>query len=447
MSGSSRPRVDPASFPSLGPGQLRPGREADAIDGLLPQAVLTARESAHVVDAITEARARKLGIVTGGGGTMLHIGAPPRDYDIKLSTTAIGRVVEQNPEDMTVTCEAGVSLSRLQRNLAKAGQRLAVDPALDERASIGGIVATGATGGLRYGYGTPRDLVLGMTAIDGCGREIHAGGRVVKNVAGYDLVRLLTGSFGTLAVITEVTLRTHPIPAAGATLVFEFVSASELDSARARLFEAALPLAALDFAVDASSATAIWVLVVRVEGTEEEVACQGDRVCAAVGRDPVDAGSEWMSPAHVDAEDGVTVKLGAQPSRIVGVVREVVTTLKGIGVPLLVGGHLGAGIARFHLAASGGGRGAGPESSTRPGDHEVDPRVAAAQASLATRLLAATEPSDTILNRVLERAPLSVKLKNAVWGPAPASLPLMRELKRRFDPDGVLSPGRFVGGL
>src|SRR5205085_12414674 len=105
----SRPRLDPAAFPSLGPGQLRPGRDVDAIDGVLPQAVITAREPAHVIATIEEARAKRLGVVTSGGGTMLHVGAPPRAYDVRLSMTAISRILEQNPEDMTVICEAGVS--------------------------------------------------------------------------------------------------------------------------------------------------------------------------------------------------------------------------------------------------------------------------------------------------------------------------------------------------
>jgi len=430
---ASRPRLDPASFPSLGPGQLRPGRDTDAIDEILPQAVITAREPAHVIATIEEARAKRLGIVTSGGGTLLHIGAPPRDYDIKLSMTAIGNIVEQNPEDMTVTCEAGVSLSRLQRSLAKAGQRLAIDVAAEDRASIGGIVATNTTGGLRHAFGLPRDLVLGMTAIDGCGRTLKAGGRVVKNVAGYDLVRLLAGSWGGLAVITELTLRTHPLPAAGATLVFEFVSPAELDSARTRLLEEAMPLAAVDFAVDSSEATPLWLLVVRVEGTDEEVAFQGDRVCAAAAREPADAHEDWLSPAHVDEEGGVTLRLATSPSDVVGAVRGVLAKLKETGsrlsrTPIRIAGHLGAGIARIHMGTSG------------EGGEALDRAAFAA-------LWAATSTGDAIRTRVIERAPLAVKSAHDVWGNPPATLSLMRAIKRRFDPDDVLAPGRFTGGL
>ncbi|HXC50784.1 MAG TPA: FAD-binding oxidoreductase [Candidatus Limnocylindrales bacterium] len=440
---AARPRLDLAAFPSLGPGQLRPGRDVDEIDGMLPQAVITAREPAHVIATIEEARAKRLGVVTSGGATMLHIGAPPRAYDVRLSMTAIGRILEQNPEDMTVICEAGVSLSRLQRSLAKVGQRVAIDAAIEDRASIGGILATNATGGLRHGFGLPRDLVLGMTAIDGCGRTLVCGGRVVKNVAGYDLVRLLTGSWGGLAIITQATLRTHPLPEAGATLVFEFVSPAELDAARGRLLGQSLPLAAVDFAVDMSEATMLWILAVRVEGTEQEVAVQGDRVCAAVGRQPSDAVEDWTSPAHIDAPGGATLRIATPPASIVGTVRSVLGKLKETAsrlgrTPLLVAGHLGAGIARFHLASSSEDAGG---SAARPAfGNPVD--VAALQS-----LLAATEPDGVIATRVIERAPVSIKQGHQVWGAPPASLPLMRAVKRRLDPADALSPGRFVGGL
>lgn len=431
----SRPRLDQAAFPSLGPGQLRAGRDVDAIDDLLPQAVITARESAHVVATIEEARKKRFGIVASGGGTLLHIGALPREYDIRLSMTAIGRILEQNPEDMTVTCEAGVSLSRLQRSLAKEGQRLAVDVAREDRASLGGIVATNRTGGLRHGFGLPRDLVLGLTAIDGCGRTLRAGGRVVKNVAGYDLVRLLTGSWGSLGVITEMTLRTHPLPAAGATLVFEFVSPAELDAARGRLMAEPLPLAALDFAVDVSGATTLWILVVRVEGSGEEVAAQGDRVCEVVAREPADAVEDWQSPTEIDAEGGLTLRIACAPCDLVGQVRAILTQLREATprlahAPLLVAGHLGSGLARFHIGAASQAEGSD-----------------GTQLAEFAALWSATTPGKTITSRVLERAPAALKSTHEVWGPPPGGLELMRAIKRRFDPDDVLAPGRFAGGL
>ena len=297
---------------------------------------------------------------------------------------------------------------------------------------------------------------------------------VVKNVAGYDLVRLLTGSWGSLAVLTEMTLRTHPLPAAGATLVFEFVSPAELDAARSRLLAEALPLAALDFAVDTSESTALWILAVRIEGTEEEVAAEGDRVCSVVGREPADAVEDWVSPAHVDAPGGVTLKIAAPSSDIVGAVRGVVAKLKETGArlartPLRIAGHLGAGIARFHIGATGGEEEEARRADAAGGiDHgfaatgqrtalaaAMEPAATAERAAFAVpteraafaALWAATTPDAVIRGRVIERAPAAIKAEHDVWGTPPATLALMRALKRRFDPDGVLAPGRFVGGL
>lgn len=433
--------IDTTVFASLGPGQLRPGRELDALAGAIPQIVVTAREVEQVHAAITEARSKKLGIIVSGGATMLHVGNAPRTFDIKLATTALGRIVEQNPQDMTVTCEAGVTLARLQRSLAKVGQRLCIDAALEEKATIGGIVATNATGGLRYGYGTPRDLALGLTAIDGCARTLKAGGRVVKNVAGYDLVRLLTGSWGSLGIITELTLRTHPLPAAAATLVFDFASAPDLDAARGRVFGSNLPLAALDLAVDlsadsdagAGSSVPIWSLIARVEGSEEEVAAQGDRLCALCGRDPADAVEAWASPVGADDSGGAAVRIGTEPADLVPALVDILTQVRGGAgasdkgpVALFVGGHLGSGIARLQLAGAGsaGGGSAG-----------------------GAALLRATEVGGRVRTRVVERAGPGDFTGHDVWAPLPASFSLMRELKRRFDPDAVLAPGRFVGGL
>ncbi len=432
-------RIDTAVFASLGPGQLRPGRELDALAGLIPQVVVTAREVGQVQTAVTEARSKNLGIITSGGGTLLHVGNAPRTFDIKLATTALGRIIEQNPEDMTVCCEAGVTLARLQRSLAKVGQRLCIDAALEEKATIGGIVATNATGGLRYGFGMPRDLVLGLTAIDGCARTLSAGGRVVKNVAGYDLVRLLTGSWGTLGIITDVTLRTHPLPAAAATLVFDFASASDLDNARGRVFGANLPLAAFDLAVDlnvdpgaaAGGSLPIWSLIARVEGSEEEVAAQGDRLCALCGRDPADALEAWTSPAAAGDAGNVSVRIGTEPADMIPALVDIfaqvresasATSAKAEALSLFVGGHLGSGVARLQI---------------------IDGGSAAAGAAL----LRATEVAGRVRTRVVERSSDGDFGGHDVWAPLPASFSLMRELKRRFDPDCVLAPGRFVGGL
>jgi glycolate oxidase FAD binding subunit len=416
-------RLDTTGFAALGPGQLRAGREGDAVDGAIPQAVITAREIDHVRSAIEEARSQGMGIVVAGGGTKLAQGNAPRAYDIRLGMTGIAEILERNPDDMTVTAQAGVTLARLNRNLEPLGQRLAIDSPDPDRATLGGVIAADAAGGLAYGYGRPRDLLLGMSVVDGRGRTYTCGSRVVKNVAGYDLPRLFAGSRGSLAVITEVTLRTHPIPAFTATAFFDSADLREAEKLRAALFDAALPLAALDLAFENDGKRSSYTIVLRAEGTEAEVAAMVDHAAGLAGRDPDGIVDEWLSPAAADANAAVVLRLGLPPAKLVEATRELIETASGNGVAASGGAHLGAGVLRIALAEDRG------EAPRRLLD--------------TARKLAAKHRGSA----VLERGGPALKEGGDVFGPAPASIALMRELKARFDPDGVLAPGRGPGGL
>ncbi|OYV80387.1 MAG: hypothetical protein B7Z73_19035, partial [Planctomycetia bacterium 21-64-5] len=145
-----------------------------------------------------------------GGGTSLGYGVPPKQKGLGVRLTGLNRIVDYPARDMTITVEAGITMSVLAAELAREGQRLPVDAAQSDRATLGGLIATNFSGPRRYGYGTLRDYVIGISAVDGRGTPFKAGGRVVKNVAGYDLCKLLTGSLGTLAVISQVTLKVRP---------------------------------------------------------------------------------------------------------------------------------------------------------------------------------------------------------------------------------------------
>ncbi|MFT4570331.1 MAG: glycolate oxidase FAD binding subunit [Hyphomicrobiaceae bacterium] len=421
MAASSR--LDTTGFASFGPGQLRAGREGDALDGIIPQAVITAREVDHVRAAIDQARSQRMGIVIAGGATELSIGNAPQAYDIRLGLTGIAEILERNPDDMTVTAQAGVTLARLGRNLEPLGQRLAIDVADPDRATIGGVVAADTSGGLAYGYGRPRDLVLGMSVVDGRSRAYACGAKVVKNVAGYDLPRLFTGSRGTLAVITEVTLRTHPIPPFAATAFFEMENGQAADKLRAALFDAALPLAALDLAVEVGARGPSYTIVIRAEGTETEVAAMIDGVVGLAGVDPSGIVDDWLSPADAGGDAAVVIRLGLPPSKLLAGIAELTSLASSAGVRASGGAHLAAGVLRLGIAPD--------------------------QADFGRRFL---DGARTIALRgrgtaVLERGSASLKAAGDVFGPAPASVALMRELKTRFDPDGVLGRGRGVGGL
>lgn len=421
--GEEPTRLDSTAFAALGPGQLRAGREGDAVDEHLPAAVITARENEQIRTAVLEARRQKLGLIVAGGGTDLAVGNLPKAYDLRLVTTALGEVLERNPEEMTVCVQAGVPLARLNRNLEPLGQRVAIDVNDPTRATIGGIVAAATTGGLRYGYGEVRDLVLALKVVDGMGLCYSSGAGVVKNVAGYDLCRLFTGSRGSLGIITEVTLRTHPIPEAAATAFFELDTAAEADQLRAQLFAAPLPLAALDLAADCCDGRTSWTVVVRAEGTAAEVEAMLLAAEALAGREPAGVEENWQSPAFIDGECPLVLRLNLPPSRLMTVARELLDEASTRKINLIGGAHLGSGMLRLGVEAE---------------------RIEDGQALLAQATAAAAREKGYLL---LEQATVDLKESRDVFGTPPTALHVMRELKTRFDPDGILAPGRAVGRL
>ncbi|MFN0196551.1 MAG: FAD-binding oxidoreductase [Planctomycetaceae bacterium] len=170
-----------------------------------------------------------------GGRTALHYGYPLRDPGVVISTSGLARVIDYPARDMTVTVEAGIRMEQLADLLSQERQRLPIDVPQLQRATLGGILATNTSGPRRYGYGTLRDYVIGISAIDARGKAFHAGGRVVKNVAGYDLCKLMIGSLGTLAVVTQVTLKLRPVPEKSAWLWCNYPNWQQLDQALERL--------------------------------------------------------------------------------------------------------------------------------------------------------------------------------------------------------------------
>ena len=360
-----------------------------------------------------------------GGGTELELGAPPRSLDAVVRTGAMARVLDYAPADMVMTVEAGVTLAALQATARAHGQRLALDPPRPEQATLGGLVATGASGPLRARYGAIRDLIIGVTLVRADGAVARGGGKVVKNVAGFDLPKVACGSLGTLAMIAEATFRLHPLPE-----VRRAVVARGIDPRAAWLLVERWRAAQLEpcAAYAVRDPQGRYDLVVVFEGFEAGVRQQTDRLQrlareAGPGTDLLD--EEALGPVrarHDQAREAgsLRLRLTSLTSRFPEVEAAVAPLLSQLGD------------ARFAWYPTVGvGYLAG---------NAADPAVAAE----VERLRLSLAPGAV----VVAAAPPSLRGGSLdPWGPPPPAFALMKNLKQRFDPDGRLNPGRFVGGL
>jgi glycolate oxidase FAD binding subunit len=397
--------------------------ERDAIAGVRPRAAYapaTIDECAEVMAMAARERLR-LGFV--GGGTALALGAPPTGLDAVVRTERLTRIIEHAPADQVVIVEAGISLAALQAELAAHGQRLALDPPRPDRATIGGLVATAGFGPLRGRHGAIRDLIIGVTLVLADGTVARGGGKVVKNVAGFDLPKVACGSLGTLGLVAAAAFRLHPLPESTRTVMLSGVRPDQVVALIAAAHGAQLePTCAVAVTAGADGAGALrFDLGVQFEGFGQGVAQQVARLVeiARATSAPAEPLSDdaavafWRRHDAVRSAAPLRVRAAALPTRF----PEVAAQLAGLG-PLVWYATLGVGVA--------GG--------------EVDPAAAGPAITAARAALVAGGGS-----LVIEEAPAGLAVDP--WGPPPPSFAIMQRLKRRFDPDGRLNPGRFVGGL
>jgi len=407
----------------------RPGGAADEVVGLRPAAVFAPESLAGAAALLEQTDRDGLRLVFAGGRTSMDLGAPPRALDVVVETGRLCRVVEHAPADQIVVVEAGVTLAALQESLAGSGQRLAIDPPEPARATIGGIIASNAFGPLRHRYGSVRDLLIGICFIRADGTVAHGGGKVVKNVAGFDLPKLLTGSLGTLGLIATATFRLHPRPEVEALVLLRGVSPRRLRRFASRLSEAALEPASV-VALSKGNLGSFDVEV-RFEGFEAGAVEQRVRCKALAGEDggecgiPDAASTRTFRAAHDAVRNGgaLRAKIAAPRSAIDALSENLLPPLFGVlGEPRLVW-YPGPGLGFFSGA---------PEE------------VSSACAALLTLREALERMGGSL---VLEAAPPEVRERVDVWGTPPASIAVMQGLKQRFDPGSRLAPGRFVGGI
>ncbi len=403
-------------------------RRALAIAGVVPHALVTPSTRAALATCVRDAAAAGTAVVPLGLGAHRALGHRPARYDLALSTRALTRIVDYAPADMTVTVESGVTLAALQGVLAREGQWLPVDPPLPEQTTVGGLIAADLAGPLAASQGRVRDLVIGTAMTTADGKEVRAGGRVVKNVAGYDLMKLMIGSLGTLAVVTEATFKVRPRPQTTRLLVLtcaDRTAALALASRLAELDEVALAITLLDD----GDTSPTWQCL--LGGVAADVDVVTTRIRAAAR-----AASATVAYDEDGAAPGAAARLA--------VARDVSRTAADVVVR--------AATLRTRVVDLAVAMRASVDDGARV-RARVDPRAATVTLALETadagaaiaRLRAVAAGHGATL--VVERWPDALAATIDVWSPLPPALPLMRRVKAALDPAGVLAPGRFVGRI
>jgi glycolate oxidase FAD binding subunit len=398
-----------------------------SIAGMVPKRVVAPSSVAELAAAVADVVAAGEALVPLGRGAHRGLGHAPARYDVALVTAGLATIRDHQPADMTVTVEAGVTLAELDAVLARAHQWLPVDPALPADTTVGGLLGADLAGPLAASQGRVRDYVIGVTAVTADGVVTRAGGRVVKNVAGYDLMKLYVGSLGTLAVLAEATFKVRPRPAEQRCVVL-----AARGHAAALAFGAALDAERIGaLAVTVAGAVErddAGTIVVRLGGAAADVRAARERVRTLAARhdvdvvlegDAADAAVRACLEAVRDfaAGDGdVVARLGALPTQVPAVVAAA-------------------------LAAAGESRGSWQADPLRG---VTSFRLSCDAPAAALAALAGTADAHEA-RLVVERWPAALAEAVAVWHPLPPAAALMRRMKHALDPSGTLAPGRFVG--
>ena len=422
-----------ARLDELAPGQTRPAGAGDAVLGVQPLVVAEPTSAETLAALLAFADGEGLKVLPRGGGTHAGVGFPPSGGDIALSLAGLNTIVEHAPHDQTVTVEAGLPLATLQEHLARAGQWLALDPPLRPGATVGGLIATAVAGPRRLRYGGVRDQILGVQVALADGTIARGGGKVVKNVAGYDLPKLFTGSLGTLGVVLSASFRLYPLPADSRTLVYDAPTHEPLCEAASMITASTLTPTAIDV-LGPERDGQLYRLAVRFQSrTERAVTEQSATLRTLLGSlaneaEALEGSAEadfWRGLGRVampDMQPGwLDMRVTLMPGEVAGWLAEAQSAARENALALRWRAHAGHGTVRARLLGQ-------PE---------------ALAATVETLRKAAEDARGALV--VEEYAPALIGRIDP-WG-TPAALDLMRRVKAQFDPHNTLNPGRFVGGI
>ncbi|MFN3372038.1 MAG: FAD-binding oxidoreductase [Chloroflexus sp.] len=378
---------------------------AYAVGDRWPRQVAQPTTVAEVAEVLAAASRAQAAVVPWGAGTRQFLINPPPRYDLALDLRRLDRVIEYHPADLVVMVEAGITLAALQAVLAERGQWLPWDPPTPDTAPIGGLLATAAWGPLRLGYGGPRDWLLGMRVVLGDGRIVQSGGRVVKNVAGYDNHKLHLGAFGTLGVIAAVTFKVAPLPERIASVRAVFATpTAALHAATAIRQPPSQPVALV---ITVAETVTLTVRFAGVAAAVERQLGLATAACALAEAVTLNTDDRELWAVSSAPDDALVLRIGV-PERMLAAAIDVVTALAPSHLTIFPG--LGLMVGRWSVA-------------------------------VATHLPALRQTlAEMDGYAVVERGPTGIDR----WGPPPPTIDVMRALRQRWDPAGILNPGRWL---
>jgi len=429
----------------VGPAHVLTGADCApyVVDGRAPEAVAVPGTKEEVAAILLAAAEADTSVVPWGGGTKMGIGAPPPRLGVVLMLKRMNRLLEHEPGDLTATVETGITLSALQGELGKRGQWLSLDPAHADKATLGGVLSSNAAGPRRHLYGSCRDLLIGVTVITAAGATVKGGGKVVKNVAGYDLPKLFIGAFGTLGVIVEATVKLRPRPDVDRLVIARFARLKEAGAAARAVMASDLLPSALDL-LDGEALRALGqgrgdgaALLLGIDGILEQVEWQ----CAEVERllrpqalvdtrvlDGDERDATWRACGGLGAspDTAAVMRWTVLPAQVADVMEQGAAVAQRAGLGAALAAHAGVGVVEAVLARAGFADAAAVVGVLNEWRTLV--RAAGGQA-------------------LIESAPVAVKVAVPVWDDPGPSLRIMQRIKSQLDPNGLLNPGRFVGGI
>ena len=428
--------------------------QAYALDGKKPKVVVSPGKIEEVSKIVAYANQQQLSIIPRGSGTKLGMGGIPKKMDIVLSTLRLKKVTDNDCENLTLSAESGLTLREVQKILAKEGKGyfLPLDPPYTREATLGGIVVTNSSGPKRLLYGTARDLIIGTKAVFPNGDIVVSGGKTVKNVSGYDMCKLLIGSYGTLGILCEMTFRLLPLPEKEATLLIPFAKLEEADGFVRELIGSQLiptsietlnPIAVKKVKYSMPTSNGYYLVAIGLEGVSEAVERQVSDMSdigkrhGALKAEVLDTEQQdtfWtafrdFSKGLSKSDPGsVSLKANFLISKRGEMFGSFEKMAKESGMDCGILSHCGSGILYAHLL---------------PGKHLRAKSDALVE--LIGKLTAEAVKNGG--NLIVESAPLAIKKKLDVWGQSRDDYRVVRRLKEQIDPAGILNPGRFIGGI